>query len=235
MRLNYINFLFRLFSVAYHFCGYLLLVAVLLMQFTLYETGFAAHLMSREQALKALKAPNAKKRQEAVSRLIDVGRPIDTDALVAALRDKDENVRALAGPALWQVWSRSGDPKVDKLFKQGVEQMSSRRLEAAISTFTEIIRLKPEFAEGWNKRATVYFMAGKLKESLADCDEAIKRNPKHFGALAGYGIIYTKMEDFEHALEYFERALEVNPNLEEVERNIEIIKDELAARGKSSI
>jgi len=73
--------------------------------------------------------------------------------------------------------SRSGDDAVDQLFAVGVEQMSARLGEAAVETFTEVIRRRPEFAEGWNKRATVYYLLGEYAKSLADCDEVMKRNP----------------------------------------------------------
>jgi len=116
--------------------------------------------------------------------------------------------------------SGSGDDAVDQLFAVGVEQMGARLGEAAVETFTEVIRRRPEFAEGWNKRATVYYLVGEYEKSLADCDEVMKRNPYHFGALAGYFQIYAQMEDFERALRYGRRALEVNPNMTGVEINI---------------
>src|SRR5439155_1570724 len=87
-----------------------------------------------------------------------------------ALRDEDEVVRALAENSLWQVWSRSGDPQIDALFRLGVEQMSEGAAPAAIQTFTSIIEKKPEFAEGWNKRATIYYLVGEYDKSLRDCD-----------------------------------------------------------------
>ena len=60
---------------------------------------------------------------------------------------------------------------------------------------TEVIKKKPEFAEGWNRRATVYYLAGEFRKSIADCDEVLKRNPGHFGALSGLGEIYLQLED----------------------------------------
>jgi tetratricopeptide (TPR) repeat protein len=112
----------------------------------------------------------------------------------------------------------------------GVAQMQGRQFEAAIATFSEVIRRKPAFAEGWNKRATVLFLAGELRKSLADCDEVMKRNPNHFGALAGYGQIYFQLEQYEKAIEYWKRALRVNPNMEGVERGIETAEELLAQR-----
>ncbi|TMG89489.1 MAG: tetratricopeptide repeat protein [Betaproteobacteria bacterium] len=108
-------------------------------------------------------------------------------------------------------------------------------VQQAIVTFTRIIELKPDFAEGWNKRATSYFLVGDLHKSLADCDEVMKRNPYHFGALSGYALIYTRLEYYDRALDYSRRALEVNPNLDGVRQNIDLLEGLVAQRRKQMI
>ena len=183
---------------------------------------------SREQALADLAGPDLEARRLAAAWLGESGRMEDASALVGALRDPDLVVRALAENSLWQVWSRSGDAEVDALFALGVEQMTLRQGSAAVDIFSRIIDKKPDFAEGWNKRATVYFLMGEYDKSLRDCDEVIKRNPVHFGALSGYGQIYLHLGEPERALPYLERALAVNPNMEQVERVVEQLKDLLA-------
>jgi tetratricopeptide (TPR) repeat protein len=193
----------------------------------------SGQILGREAALQALKDPDAGRREQGIVGLARNGRMADAPALVAALRDPDESVRATAEQALWIVWSRSGNPQVDKLFAQGLEEMNSGRLDAGIATFTRVIETAPEFAEGWNKRATLYFITGEYKKSLADCDEVIKRNPAHFGALAGYGQIYLRLDDPEKALEYFRRALVVNPNMESVEAAVQVLERALAQRKKT--
>jgi len=147
-------------------------------------------------------------------------------------RVRPKFVRRYAEQALWVLWSRSGDDAVDALMQTGIEQMQAQQFQAAIATFSEVIRRKPSFAEGWNKRATVLFMAGELKRSLADCDEVVKRNPNHFGALAGYGQIYFQLEQYEKAIDYWKRALEVNPNMDGVEAGIKSAEQLLAERRK---
>jgi tetratricopeptide (TPR) repeat protein len=180
---------------------------------------------SRAQALAALKKSDPQERRRGAMGLAAAGRMEDAPALLAALRDPDDLVRAVAEEALWSVWSRSGDPRVDDLFKRGVSEMSDEHFAEAIATFTRVIELKPDFAEGWNKRATVYFLAGDYRHSLADCDEVIKRNPQHFGALSGYGQIYIRLDQPEKALEYFRRALDVNPNLDGVQGLIDRLEE----------
>jgi tetratricopeptide (TPR) repeat protein len=133
------------------------------------------------------------------------------------------------------VWSRSGDETVDRLFAVGVEQMAQRQLEAAAETFSRIIQRRPEFAEGWNKRATVYFLLGDYRRSLADCDEVMARNPYHWGALSGYGMIYMQLDQPGRAIDYLEKALVVNPNLDQVAQTIEVLKTLLLQRRRDMI
>jgi tetratricopeptide (TPR) repeat protein len=183
-----------------------------------------AQATGRAEALAKLDSPVPEERAQAVAVLAKTGRMADVPALVARLRDSQPAVRGLAEQAVWAVWSRSGDPAVDRLFAEGVAQMESRDFASAIKTFTRIIALKPDFAEGWTKRATVYFLVGEYQRSLADCNEVIRRNPYHFGALAGYGQIYLHLEEYDKALEYFRKALAVNPNLDGVRRLIEALE-----------
>ena len=190
---------------------------------------------SRTAALAALKKSDAEERRRGARGLAIVGRMEDAPKLIAALRDADERVRAVAELALWAVWSRSGDARVDELFSKGVAEMGEQRFPEAIATFTRIIELKPGFAEGWNKRATAYFLAGEFRRSLMDCDEVIKRNPQHFGVLSGYGQIYLRLDQPEKALEYFRRALAVNPNLGGVQGLAEKLDSIIVRRRQRSI
>jgi len=190
---------------------------------------------SREQALRDLTAADVETRRLATAWMGELATPADLPALFKQLRDPDDLVRALTENSIWQVWSRSGDAKVDGLFAVGVEQMNHGQAQAAIGTFTEIIKLKPDFAEGWNKRATIYFLIGDYDKSLHDCDEVVKRNPQHWGALSGYGQIYTQLDKPEQALVYFQRALAVNPNLQQVEQMVEQLKKVLIEKRKGTI
>jgi tetratricopeptide (TPR) repeat protein len=191
--------------------------------------------LSRQQALDSLTRDDPQVRREAASRLGEIGTMDDVPTLVGALRDPDEDTRGEAQEALWQIWSRSGDGEVDRLYKVGVDQMAGGDPEAAIATFSRIIELKPDFAEGWNKRATLYFLTGDLRKSLADCDEVMKRNPYHFGALAGYAQIYVRLEQYERALEYARKALAINPNLDGMRRAADALEHAIEARRRRTI
>jgi tetratricopeptide (TPR) repeat protein len=189
---------------------------------------------SREEALKGLSARDAAQRAEAVTWIANHGTPADGEILRQRLTDESPFVRSFAEQGLWLLWGRSGDKGVDALMAKGVEQMQAQQFKASIATFTEVIRRKPGFAEGWNRRATVLYLAGEYKRSIADCDEVMKRNPHHFGALAGYGQIYFQLEQYDKAIEYWKRALEVNPNMVGVEMNIRGAEQLLAEKRKRS-
>jgi len=154
---------------------------------------------------------------------------------LAALQGDDAAEAARAAEALWQMWHRSGEPRLDDLLRRGIEAMESQDLAAADAAFTRLIGEAPGFVEGWNKRATAYFLAGDYRRSLADCDEVIKRNPQHFGALSGYGQIYLQLEEPDKALEYLRRALAINPNLQGVEGMVERLESFIAQRRQRSI
>lgn len=189
---------------------------------------------SRDDALKALASPDVDQRAEALTWIANHGTDADGDILRKRLTDDNPYVRNVAEQGLWLLWSHSGDEAIDALLAKGVEEMQAHRLEESIATFSEIIRRKPGFAEGWNKRATALYLAGEFKRSLADCDEVMKRNPYHFGALAGYGQIYFRLEQYEKAIEYWRRALDVNPNMVGLEVNIKGTEELIADRRKHS-
>jgi|1185.fasta_scaffold163225_1 tetratricopeptide (TPR) repeat protein len=183
--------------------------------------------LSRARALAALSAATPSARLAGVERLAEIGSMADADRLLDRLHDTDPLVREASALALWQIWSRSGDPAIDRLFARGVEQMQASAFAEALATFDEIVRRKPGFAEGWNKRATIYFLLGENQKSLKDCDEVFKRNPNHFGALAGAGQIHMQLGDPRAALQFFRRALAVNPDLEGPAQMIPILEEHL--------
>ena len=191
--------------------------------------------LGHAEALAALDDRTAETRRLGAASLAEHGTMQDMPRLAHALRDPDPLVRALAEQGMWRVWGRSGDSEIDRLLAIGVEEMSERRGEAAVKTFTHMIERRPDFAEGWNKRATVYYLLGEYQKSLDDCDQVMKRNPYHFGALSGYGMIYLKLGDPARALLYFERALAVNPNLSQVEESAEVLRELIIRRRKDAI
>ena len=187
--------------------------------------AFPAPPQSREQALQFLASPDAATRAEAVVWIANRGGMADAALLQERLRDESAFVRGFAEQGLWLLWTRSGDAETDRQMARATELMQSGEHAAAIKLLTDIVRKKPDFAEGWNRRATVYYLAGEYQKSIADCDQVLRRNPGHFGALSGLGQIHVRLENYEEALKWFRRALEVNPNMVGVEMNIHQVED----------
>jgi tetratricopeptide (TPR) repeat protein len=198
-------------------------------------SAWAQQELSREAALKSLENSEVETRAAAADRLGEVGAMDDVVALLNSLRDDNELVRNTAEQSIWRIWARSGDPTVDRLYARGIREMNEGSMIRAISTFTEIIKLKPDFAEGWNKRATLYFMTEQYDKSLEDCDEVLKRNPYHFGALSGYGHIHVEFRLLEQAIEYFQRALKINPNMGSIARLIDRLERQIKDQRDKSV
>jgi tetratricopeptide (TPR) repeat protein len=175
---------------------------------------------TRAAALAALEDPVTERRAEAVAWVARHGRMEDTRQLAKRLHDGSPAVRHAAEQGLWLLWGRSGEEEIDRLMARGIGQMEAGGYGEAIATFGEVIRRKPAFAEGWNKRATARYLAGELDASAADCDEVLRRNPQHFGALSGYGLIRFRQERYAQAIDWWRRALEVNPNMTGIELHL---------------
>jgi tetratricopeptide (TPR) repeat protein len=190
---------------------------------------------TREEAVAALRSTEPATRRLAAMGLERLGMMADLPVLLSALHDTDEVVRSLAQNAVWAVWGRSGDAAIDDLMETGKRQMAAGRLTESIETFTRVIELAPDFAEGWNKRATAWFLAGDLDASAADCEQVLARNPSHFGALSGYGMVETGRGNIERALAFHEQALDINPNLPGVRAAIADLRRTIARRDRGQI
>lgn len=147
------------------------------------------------------------------------------EALHRVLREASgagaERLRTAAEEALWNAWHRSGIEEVDATLRQGSALMEKEELEAAVRLFSEVIMRIPDYAEGWNKRATAHFMSQDFESSIADCKEVLKLKPRHFGCLAGMGMCYQALGRRREAVECFKQALKVHPGLEGPQRLIQ--------------
>ncbi len=140
----------------------------------------------------------------------------------------DDLVRAgRAAAALWEMWHRSGEPRLDALLRDGIEAIERQELPAAEAAFTRLIEAAPAFAEGWNKRATVRYLAKDYRGSIADCRETLARNPNHFGALSGQGLCHLALDEYREAAELFRRTLRVYPHLDGARENLRAALSEL--------
>jgi len=145
---------------------------------------------------------------------------VTEDQALRALRGDDPAAAARAEAALWQMWGTSGAPEIDRLFARGIEAMERRDLIAAEAVFTDVIHRAPDFAEGWNKRATVRYLDGNHGAAIADCEETLARKPHHFGALSGQGLCHMALGQYREAADLFRRTLAVHPHLEAARHNL---------------
>ena len=151
------------------------------------------------------------------------------DVLFSALRlsDTPETSRVLENQ-IWTIWHvPPQDSESGYVLRDGIEAMSSGRVDDALEAFDKVTKLEPEFAEGWNKRATVFYMLGDLDRSVLDIQRTLILEPRHFGALSGLGLINLAKGDKAAALKAFDAALEIHPHLPSKER-IDALRKELA-------
>ncbi len=141
---------------------------------------------------------------------------------LATLKGEDRTLAATAEAMLWSLWCRSGNSETEKLFRAGVEAMQRHELAEAESLFTDVIELVPDFAEGWNKRATMRYMAQNFEGSIADCRETVRRNPNHFAAFSGQGLCHMSLGQYDEAAVCFRKALGIHPQMKAVRHNLSL-------------
>lgn len=188
---------------------------------------------NHDSAVGALHDADPQRRLEGIVWIAENGQFADADLLHERLRDEEPVLRKVAEQGLWALWTRSGNPETDRLLGSGTDLMQRGAYAEAVDVFSAVIHRAPGFAEGWNKRATAYFLAGEYRKSIADCEEVFKRNPKHFGALSGNGQNWLALGELDKSLEYLKLALEVNPNMDgvaEMIRKIDAFKKQRTGR-----
>jgi tetratricopeptide (TPR) repeat protein len=112
---------------------------------------------------------------------------------------------------IWSIWSLSGDKKIQKKFNLGNQFMEQRKFSESINIFSDIINSQPNFAEVWNKRATVYYITGNYEKSINDIFTTLELEPRHFGALDGLAQIYFTQDKFYEAAQTYRKILEILP------------------------
>ena len=126
---------------------------------------------------------------------------------------------------IWRIWSENPDNQLlTKALNEGVAQMNAGRLREAERLFTSVIEADPDFAEAWNKRATLYFLMGAYDLSKRDIVQTIAREPQHFGALSGLGLVETHIGNYEAALKAYEKAAAIHPFMDGYEDIVSALK-----------
>ena len=131
---------------------------------------------------------------------------------------------------IWRVWLETGQPESDQWMAQGITAMSDQDYDEAIEHFSQIIEEQPDYAEGWNKRATAYYLRGNYKASIDDIEQTLAREARHFGALSGLVSIYRTIGDDRAALRTLEKLAAIMPTNEMVQQQIQQLRGELGIR-----
>lgn len=152
------------------------------------------------------------------------------DALFGRLRLANAAERPLIEQKIWEVWSRPTSATAEVLLQEASTAMAAREFPVAEKILTELTASYPDFSEGWNRRATMYFAQEKFDLSLKDIEKVLELEPRHFGALAGRGMIYQKQEKWNLALQSYRQALRFNPGMQGVKdaiRELEKVEREI--------
>ena len=149
------------------------------------------------------------------------------DDLFSRLKEADGRAASRIEREIWNEWSKSGSPAMDLLLQRGRDAMAAGRNDEAIEHLTALVDHAPEFAEGWNARATAYYNARQFGPSIADIAHTLSLNPRHFGALSGLGAIFEELGRKDKALEVYRAALAIHPHLAGVTEAVKRLEKEL--------
>ncbi len=152
------------------------------------------------------------------------------DDLFGRLAEADESDKKRIEREIWAEWSKSGSAAMDLLLERGRAAMQAGDTAAAIEHLTALTDHAPDFAEGWNARATAYFQAGQYGPSIADIGRTLTLNPRHFGALSGLGMIFEQLGEKTRALDAYKAALAIHPGLQGVKASVERLEAEAAGQ-----
>lgn len=143
---------------------------------------------------------------------------------------EDDRQAAFLTAAIERVWMRSGSDTADLLMSRAMEAMNAKDLPLTEEVLDKVVTILPDWAEGWNKRATARFTADDYPGAIEDIAHTLALEPRHFGALSGLGYILQKLELNKRALQAFRKALEVNPRQEDLRKIVEKLSLEVDGR-----
>ena len=150
------------------------------------------------------------------------------DELFAGLKEVGSATKAHEiEQMIWFIWSRSPSAGANLMLRQGTQYMNEGKHEAAEANFDTVVELAPEFAEGWNKRATVRYLRGDYQGSIEDIKRTLALESRHFGALSGLGLIYDSLNEKKAAIDAFRAALEINPHMDSISDRLQELVEEV--------
>jgi tetratricopeptide (TPR) repeat protein len=131
---------------------------------------------------------------------------------------------------IWALWIASGSDTANLLMGRVKESIDNKDVALAIQLLDALIELRPEYVEAWNRRATLYYMQKDYVRAMADIRQVLAREPRHFGAISGLGMILQEFGDEKHALEAFRRAVAIHPHLQKIPELIKSLSEKVEGR-----
>ena len=203
--------------------------AVLLAAISLAVPAFAGPGVAQDDP----KAPPAKQKRlpEAPAKLPKVERGKNLDFLFGALKAAPDEASAKHVEArIWAVWLQTPSDTAALLMARSKAAVDAKKVDVAIKLLDSLIKLRPDYIEAWNRRATLYYMQNDYGRSLADIQQVLIREPRHFGALAGLGMIMQELGDDKRALDAYRKALAINPHLDKVPEQVKALTEKVEGR-----
>jgi len=201
--------------------------SVILLAAVIVAAPFAASAQDTEPAKQQKKLP------EAPGKLPKVGadRTRGLDFLFGALKVAPDEASAKHVEArIWALWMQTPSDTAALLMVRAKAAMDAQKMDVALKLLDAVVKLRPDYVEAWNRRATVYYLQNDYTHSLEDIEQVLVREPRHFGALAGLGMIMQDLGDDKRALEAFRKALAVNPYLEKVPELVKTLTEKVEGR-----
>ena len=172
-----------------------------------------------------------KKLPEAPAKLPRADKTRGLDFLFGALKAAPDDTSAKHVEArIWAIWMQTPSDTTALLMSRAKAAMDAQNTDVAIKLLDAVVKLHPEYIEGWNRRATLYYLKNDYAHSLADIEQVLAREPRHFGALAGLGMIMQDLGDEKRALDAFRKALAINPHLEKVPELVKTLSEKVEGR-----
>ena len=154
------------------------------------------------------------------------------DQLFADLkRERNEKAAERIAGRIWGEWFQSGSASIDLMMQWSQKAMDDQKFDVALDFLDQVVTLQPQYAEGWNRRATVHFMMGNFRKSMTDIERTLELEPRHFGALSGMAQIMAATNHDELALQAWQRVLVIYPMLRNAQNEVSRLEEELAGEG----
>src|SRR5882724_823563 len=178
------------------------------------------------QDLRATPPKAQKKPPEAPGKLPKVGadKSRGLDFLFGALKAAPDEAR------IWALWTQTPSDTTALLMLRAKAAMDAQQTDVALKLLDAVVKLRPDYVEGWNRRATLYYLKNDYAHSLEDIEQVLVREPRHFGALAGLGMIMQDLGDEKRALDAFRKALAINPHLDKVPELVKSLSEKVEGR-----